>query len=220
MSRGMAKGVVPTRKYDTTRRRAQAADTRDRILQAAHRLFAKRGYSGTTMQAIADEAGIAFQTVYANFKNKRKVLVTLFNISSAPAGEESTPMPARARTQAVAREPNQRRQLQMFAQVVADNLTGAAPISEIMVDAAQTEPDIRKILERLDAQRLEHMALVVRQIAVHGPLRGGLDAASARDIVWTLASPEVFLLLIRDRGWSKDKYAAWLADLLTKALLP
>ena len=216
----MAKGTVPKRKYDSTRRQAQAVDTRVRVLRAAHKLFAERGYSGTTMQAIADEAGIAIQTVYANFKNKPKVLVALFNIASAPPGEERTPVPARARPQAVAREPDQRRQLQMFAQVVADNLTGAAPISEIMVDAARTEPDIRKILKRLDAQRLEHMALFVRKVATHGPLRGGLDAASARDVVWTLASPEVFLLLRRDRGWSKDKYAAWLADMLMKALLP
>jgi AcrR family transcriptional regulator len=172
------------------------------------------------MQAIADEAGIAFQTVYANFKNKRKVLVTLFNVSSAPPGEENTPVLERARPQAVAREPDHRRQLQMFAQVVADNLSGAAPISEIMADAARTEPDIRKILERLDAQRLEHMALAVKQVAAHGPLRRSLDATAARDIVWTLTSPQVFLLLIRERGWSKDQYADWLADMLTKALLP
>jgi AcrR family transcriptional regulator len=216
----MAKAVHRRRKYDSTRRLAQAADTRERVLRAAHRLFTERGYSGTTMQAIADEAGIAFQTVYSNFKNKRRVLVTLFNVSSAPPGEEGTPIPARARTQAMAREPDQRRQLQIFAQVVADNLTGAAPISEIIVDAARTEPDIQKILERLNAGRLEHMALAVKQIAAHGPLRAGLDATSARDIVWILASPEVFLLLKRDRGWSKDKYAAWLADMLMKALLP
>jgi len=216
----MAKAVLRPRKYDSTRRQAQAADTRSRVLRAAHKLFSERGYSGTTMQAIADEAGIAFQTVYANFKNKRRVLVTLFNVLSAPPGEESTPVPARGRPQALAREPNQRGQLQIFAQVVADNLTDAAPISEIMVDAARTEPDIQRILERLRAARLEHMALVVRQIAAHGPFRDGLDATSVRDIVWTLASPEVFLLLRRDRRWSKDKYEAWLADILTQVLLP
>ena len=216
----MAKRAVPKRKYDSTRRQALAVDTRERVLGAALKLFSERGYSGTTMQAIADEAGIAIQTVYANFKNKPRVLVALFNVASAPPGEESTPVPARARPQAVAREPDQRRQLLMFAQVVADNLTGAAPISEIMVDAARTEPDIQKILERLEAQRLEHTALFVSKVVAHGPLRGGLDADSARDIVWTLASPEVFLLLMRDRGWSKDKYAIWLADMLKNALLP
>ncbi len=217
----MAKAKSSKRTYDSTRRQAQAAETRRHILRAAHRLFTQRGYTGATMQAIADEAGVAMQTLYAIFDNKRKILVELFNVSSAAAGEEHTPMPERAGPQAVAREPDQRRQLQMFSQIVAANLEGAAPISEIMADAAKTERDIDKILQRLDRQRLEHIALAVEQIAAHGPFRDDMTpAAHATDVVWALTSPELFLLLTRERGWSKEAYAAWLSDTLIKGLLP
>ena len=105
-------------------------------------------------------------------------------------------------------------------EVVADNLTGAAPVSQIMADAARTERDIQKILQRMDGLRLDHMTTATRQIAAHGPFRDGIDFASARDVIWTLTSPEVFLLLTRHRGWSKEKYATWLADSLISALLP
>ena len=64
------------------------------------------------------------------------------------------------------------------------------------------------------------MAVAVQQIATNGPFQGKMDEAHATDIVWTLTSPEVLLLLIRDHGWSKEKYAEWLADTLTRTLLP
>ena len=215
----MGKPISPRRSYDSTRRQASAAETRRRILDAAYKLFTQSGYAAVTMQAIADEAGVAMQTIYSIFKNKPRVLVELFNVSSAVPNEAHVPVPQRAGPRAMAAEPDQRRQLEMFARIVADNLTGAAPISEIMIDAARSERDIQTILERLNIQRLEHMTLAVEQIAAHGPFRSGVDATSARDIVWTLTSPEVFLLLTRNRGWSKDQYAAWLADTLTRSLL-
>src|SRR5512141_2818738 len=105
MSRAMAKADSTKRTYDSSRRRAGATETRTRILAVAYKLFTQRGYTGVTMQAIADDAGVAMQTVYAIFKNKRKVLTTLFNVSSAPAGEENVPVLQRAGPQAVALEP-------------------------------------------------------------------------------------------------------------------
>jgi hypothetical protein len=108
----------------------------------------------------------------------------------------------------------------MFAQVVADNLDGAAYISEIMQVAAKTEQDVDRMMQYLNKQRWQHMAVVVRQVALNGPLQEKMDQTYAIDSVWALTSPEVFLLLTRDRSWSKEKYAQWLADTLTKVLLP
>ena len=208
----------PRRKYDSSRRRAQAGETRRQILEAAYKLFIERGYAGATIQAIADVAGVSLKTVYAVFENKQKILLTLLNLLSSKEGEENMPVTERAEPQAVGKERDQRKQLQMFAAVVADNLEGAAYLSEIMQVAARTEPDINKLLQRLSKQRWQHMAFAVRQVAANGPLREK-DEAAATDTVWTLTSPEVFLLLRRDRGWSKEKYAEWLADQLTRALL-
>ena len=216
----MTKRKSPKREYDSTRRQAQANETRRRILEAARKQFMERGYSGATAEVIAMEAGVAAQTIYAIFKNKKRLLVSLMNVSPTTGLEDHTPMPERSSVQAVSQEHDQHRQLHMFAQVVANNLDQVAGVSEIMADAARTEPDFDRILQKLNKQRLEHMTLAVQQFEANGPFRENMDEVYARDTVWTLTSPEIFLLLTRDRGWSKEKYAQWLADMLTRSLLP
>ncbi len=215
----MTRTVRSKRSYHSAVRQAQASRTRTRVLEAARELFAERGYAGASMQTIAARADVGMQTIYAIFKNKPRLLGALFNTASAPPGEENTPVPERTAPQAVGREPDQRQQMHMFARVVGDNLGGAAPVAEIMEDAARTEPEIRRVLQVLTAQRLKHVAIFVEQVRANGPLRAGLDAITARDIVWTLSSPEVFLLMTRARGWSKDSYVDWLAETLIHALL-
>jgi AcrR family transcriptional regulator len=216
----MPKPKTLKREYDSSRRQAQAGETRRHILEAARKLFMERGYAGATAEAIAAEAGVSAQTIYAIFKNKKRMLVSLMNVSPTTGVEDPTPMPERANVQAVAQERDRHRQLEMFAQVVAANLDQAAVVSEIMSDAAKTEPDFDRILQKLNKQRLEHMTLAVEQFAANGSFREEMDEVHASDTVWTLTSPEVFLLLTQSRGWSKEKYAQWLTDMLTRALLP
>ena len=216
----MKKSNSPKRKYDSTRRQSQADETRRQILTAAHRLFTERGYAGATIEAIATEAGVAPETIYAIFRNKGKILASLVNFLSASRAEERVPLLERIGPQAVAQERDQRRQLQLFAQVVANNLEGNASISEIILVAAKTDHDIKKIMQQLIKQRRQHMAVAVRQIAANGPFLENMDEEYATDTVWTLASPEVFLLLRRDLGWRKDKYTQWLAETLIRVLLP
>lgn len=220
MSRVMAQQNVRKREYDSSRRQAQAQETRRHILDAARKLFMERGYAGTTAEAIAAEAGVSAQTIYAIFKNKKKVLVNLMNVSPATGLEDHTPMAERANIQAVSQERDRHRQLQMFAEVVANNLNQVAVIAEVISEAAKAEPYFEKIMNKLNKQRLEHMTLAVQDFAANGPFRENMDQKYARDIVWTLTSAEVFLLLTGDRGWSKEEYAEWLADMLIRALLP
>ena len=216
----MTKLKSTKREYDSSRRQAQANETRRHILEAARKLFMERGYAGATAEAIAAEAGVAAQTIYAIFKNKKRILVSLMNVSPTTGVEDHTPMPERTNVQAVAQEHDQRPQLQMFAQVVANNLDQVAGVFEVMTEAAKVEPDFERIIQKLNKQRLEHMTLAVQQIAANGPFRDNMDEAYARNTVWTLTSGEVFLLLTRDRGWSKEQYAGWLADMLIRVLLP
>lgn len=216
----MTKLNSPKRTYDSSRRQAQADETRRHILEAARKLFIERGYAGATAEAIAAEAGIAAQTIYAIFKNKKRILVSLMNVSPATGVEDHTPMSERANVQAVAQERDQRRQLQMFAEIVASNLDQVAAMFEVMTEAAKIEPDFDRIIQKLNKQRLEHMTSAVQDIAANGPFRENMDEAYARDTIWTLTSGEVFLLLTRDRGWSKEQYAEWLADMLIRGLLP
>jgi AcrR family transcriptional regulator len=216
----MTKLKTSKREYDSSRRRAQAQETRRHILDAARKLFTERGYTGATAEAVAAEVGVSAQTIYAIFKNKKKLLISLMNVSPATGVEDHTPMSDRANVQAVAQERDPRRQLKMFANVVASNLNQVASVFEVITDAAKIEPDFERIVEKLNRQRLEHMTDAIRQIAANGPFRENMDETYARDILWTLTSGEVFLLLTRDRGWSKERYADWLADMLIRALLP
>ena len=216
----MTKSTSSKRKYDSTRRQAQADETRRQILTAANKLFNDRGYAGATIEAIALEAGVAPETIYAVFKNKGKILVSLINFLSASRAEEKVPLLERVGPQAVAQERDQHRQLQLFAQVVANNLVGNASLTEIILVAAKTDPEIEKMTKQLIKQRRQHMGVAVQQIASNGPFRENIDLEYAIDMVWTLASPEVFLLLTRDLSWPKEKYIQWLAATLTRVLLP
>ena len=98
------------RAYDSSGRQVQADETRRRILEAARELFMERGYAGATAEAIAAEAGVAAQTIYAIFKNKKRILVSLMNVSPTTGVEDHTPMLERPNVQAVAQEHDQRRQ--------------------------------------------------------------------------------------------------------------
>ena len=216
----MTKLKSTKRVYDSSRRQAQANETRRQILEAARKLFMERGYAGATAEAIATEAGVSAQTIYAIFKNKKRILVSLINVSPATGVEDHTPMSERPNVQAVAQEHDRRRQLQMFAQVVAANLEQVSVVFEIMTEAAKNEPEFDRIVKKLNKQRLENMTFAVQQFASHGSFRDEISFEYARDIVWTLTSGEVFLLLTRERGWSKEQYAEWLADMLIRALLP
>jgi TetR/AcrR family transcriptional regulator, regulator of autoinduction and epiphytic fitness len=205
------------RKYDSSRRQIQARETRQQIVEAARSLFIQRGYSGTTIDAIAEAAGVAPETVYATFGNKRKILSHLMDIS---IGGDDQPIRLldRPEPQAVLHDTDQQRQIMAFSRGIAEIMTRAAPFFEIMRSAAKTEKDIDDLLQHLLVERLENMVAFVRQIAANGGLREGMDVATAAELVWTITSPEVYLLLTRDREYSKERYAVWLQATLTRLL--
>ncbi len=209
----------PVRKYDSTRRQAQARQTRLQIAEAARFLFMERGYGGTTIEAIAEKAGVAPETVYASFKNKRNVLSFLFDISIG-GDDEDIRLLDRPDPQAVLQETDQRRQLSLFARDITRILHRAAPIFEILRIAGKTEPEIAELVQRLLRERMANMSRVSKSVAAHGPLREGLNRARAAELIWAMTSPELYLLFSRDRGWTDEEYTQWLTDTLIRLLLP
>lgn len=215
----MAQPKKTRRPYNSTRRQAQARETRRQIIEAAHRLFIESGYAGATIEAIAREGGVAPETIYAVFGNKRTILANLIGVS---VGGDDQPIPLLQRSgpQTVLREHDPVGQLHLFAQDMAGILERVAPIFEIMRAAAKTEPDITELRQNLLAERLHNLTTFVQHLAANSPLREGLDEAQAAEIVWTITSPEVFSLLTVDRGWSREQYTQWLGDTLVRLLLP
>src|SRR5512141_1870147 len=129
------------RPYNSTRRQAQARETRRQIIEAARRLFAEHGYAGATIEAIAQEAGVAPETIFTTFGNKRTILAALIDVAVG-GDEQSIPLLQRPGPQTVLQEHDPIRQLQMFAEDIAGILERVAPVFEIMRMAAKTEPDI------------------------------------------------------------------------------
>jgi AcrR family transcriptional regulator len=211
--------VKAPRPYDSSLRQEHARQTRTRILDAAERLFAERGYATSTMEAIAGAAGVAVDTVYAAFGSKRGVLSGLMDIR---VGGDDQPLDLldRSGPQAVRRDPDQKSQIAGFATDVTGILERARPVDDIMRGAAAVDSEIAALRARLQEHRFQNMLKFVSWVAANGPLRGEMSEETAAAIVWGLASPEMQRMLRVDRGWTSRRYAEWLAETLTLTLLP
>jgi AcrR family transcriptional regulator len=211
--------VKARRRYDSALRRQQASQTRVRMLDSAQKLFAERGYAASTIEAIASEAGVAMDTVYAAFGSKRGVLKALLDIR---VGGDDAPIDLidRPGPQAVRREPNPRRQVAAFAVDVSAIIERARPVDDIIRGAAAVDADIAAFRGKAQERRYQNLRQFVSWLAGNGPLREGLTEKEAADIVWTMTSPEVHRLLRAERGWTAERYVAWLGQSLLRILLP
>ena len=209
--------VKGTRKYSSAVRDEQAARTRTRILDAASQLFLERGYARTTIKNIADQAGVARDTIHAVFGSKARVLTALIDLRLVPDGTVAN---ARERPDALAvrDEVDQRKQIDLFATFIADISTQLRPVFEILRTASAVEPDMADVFEEMDRYRLMNMQTYAKWIAARGPLR--VSTRRAGEIIWTLASPDVGRMLSDELGWTQTQHARWLSDTLARTLLP
>jgi AcrR family transcriptional regulator len=209
------------RTYNSARRQAQARETRRQIVEAARHLFIERGYVGSTIEAIAQQAGVAVETVYVAFGSKRAILSSLIDVSIGGDGDdEPVPVLERPGPQEARKERDQRRQLRLFAHGIREIMGRVGPVFIIMRSAAHTELEIATLLDTLLKERLGNLTQFVQWVASNGPLREGLSVPDAADTVWTLSSAEVHHLLTVDLGWSGERYEEWLGDTLIAVLLP
>jgi TetR/AcrR family transcriptional regulator, regulator of autoinduction and epiphytic fitness len=209
----------PKRTYNSQNRQKQAQNTRLKILEAARDLFTERGYAGTTIDAIAGQAGVAVETVYAAFGSKRNLLARLVDFSVA-GDEEPAPLLDRAGPQAVFKEADQHKQVRLFAHDLATIMGRMGVIFEILRAAAKTESEIAVYLDQLLQGRMQGMQYFIRQLLVNGPLRDGLNLQHAAETVWAITSGEIYRLLTVDLGWTAEQYENWLGDTLEVILLP
>ena len=208
-------GDVKPRRYRSERRLEQAEQTRQRVLDAAATLFEQRGFDGASIAAIAAEAGVSEETVYARFQNKRNLLGEL--VRRAVRGDDPRPVPEQDGPRVLAGTTDQHEQLRLFATDIVLRLERAAPIVAIVSGASRSEPELAELLSRLHTERLKNLATLVDALVANGPLR--LPADQAVETVWALTSPELHQLLVRIRGWTRRRYTDWLADNLAALLL-
>lgn len=216
MTEGTVKG---RRKYDNTGRAEQARATRQRVLQAAMTVLLDRGYSATTMGLVAAEAGVSVETVYKRFTSKPELMRALLG-TALLGDDEPVALADRPEFRAIGDELSGAAVLRGYAALVRRLYDRLGPLPGILLVSARAGADeLRAFAEDVSAKRLIDSSATAEQVAAHGPMRTGVDHGRARDLIWTLNSPEVHHLLTVDRGWTADNYQQWLSTALIDALL-
>src|SRR3954447_14744853 len=214
----MAERVKPRRRYESPRRREQAAATRVEILEAAQRLLESDGYAATTMAAIAAEAGVALKTVYVAFETKSGVLRALRNLRLR-GDRDGVPVAEQEWYRAVLEEPDPERQMRMNARNSRTGKLRIAGLLEVIRSAAQIDADIHALWARIGTEYRANQRVIVQSVSEKGALRSESDVERAADILWTLNHPNVWQLLVAERGWTPEQYERWCADTACAQLL-
>jgi AcrR family transcriptional regulator len=216
----MEPSVKPRRKYDSRRRREQASQTRRDIEAGANKLFRERGYVGTSMPAIASEAGVVVETIYRSFGSKARLFKAVLEAALAGGSERAeAPPEERPAIRAVIAENNPHRKLELYAATQPGVHGRSGPLYRVLVSAADSDPELREVLDGLEARRLQGLGALASQLGENHALRSDLSVEQARDIIWTLCSTPVHDLLVRRRGWTSEGYRDWLTAALQRELL-
>jgi len=214
----VSEGVNPRRRYDSPRRREQAAETRSKILEAAARLFERQGYAATTMAAIATEAGVSLKTVYVAFQTKSGLLRALWHLLLR-GDRDDVPVPERSWYREVIEEPDPERQVRLNAHNSRIVKQRAGVVMGVIRSAAASDPDVEALWSRIQSDFYDVQRPVVEALNEKGALRPGLDVTRAADILWTLNHPDLWHLLVGERGWTPEEWEHWFGDTVCAQLL-
>src|SRR5437667_8862632 len=203
---------IKKRPYKSLVRQRQAGDTRRRIVEATRQLLASEGYAGMTIEAIAQRGEVSAQRVYAIFKSKTGILTEVLDQSTFGADYEDAVRQAMS-----ASDPEM---LLRFAARIARQVHDAQSATfDLLRGASVVAPELAKLEQQRERLRYERQESMIISAPAAGRLRPGLDHGTARDIFWMFTGRDVYRMLVRERGWSSQKYQDWLADTLVHSLL-
>jgi AcrR family transcriptional regulator len=200
------------------RRAGKARQTRLALIAAAAELFAERGYTGTTIAAIAQKAGVARPTVFTSMPGGKPQLLKEARDIAIAGDDEPVPIPQRTWYVQTLAQTDPVVLLRMQSQNNRRILERVAAL-ELVIRAIAADPALAELAADARRQRRFGAATITGRLDELGALRPGLSHQAAGDVYYAIASPEVFMLLTRDQGWSGTAYAEWLADQLIHALL-
>jgi AcrR family transcriptional regulator len=206
------------RRYQSPLRRAQAQSTRLTIVEAAARLFIAQGYVGTSMDDIAAAAGVGRATVFASVGGKAALLKTAYDIAIV-GDDEPIPLPQRPWAIAVRNQPEPRRMIDAYAEMITHISGRVAPIYEAMRGAAGADPEVRLVWDAMRKERRGGAAGFVGFVIARDALRADVDRKRAGDVVWALNDPALYYLLVHEMAWTPAQFRSWLAETLKAQLL-
>jgi AcrR family transcriptional regulator len=200
-----------------SKRTERAQETRRRIVEAAHDLFVEKGYGVTLMPEIASKAGVAVQTIYFTFGNKRSLLKEVVDVAIAGDFEPVATM-ARPWFRASLAAATADEMLRALVQGTCRVLERVAPIYQVIEAASAADPEIADLWS-FDADPRHTVQTAAAKVLVGKPgARPGLTADHTADLLFGLLSPELYRLLVRHRGWPSQAYEQWVYETLRAQL--
>jgi AcrR family transcriptional regulator len=214
----MPADVNAPRPYHAPQRVERAAATRRAVVAAAHELFTTQGFTATTVGQIAERAGVAVDTLYAVVGRKpvllREVVETAISGEGGPVSAEQRGYVRAVRAAATAGE-----KIDLYAAAMVRIAAQAAPVLLALRDAAARDAGCAALLTEITERRAANMLLFAADLRATGELRPDLSDREVADIVWSMNSAEYVALLVHRRGWTPQRYGAFLADAWKRILL-
>ena len=211
----MAEG---TRSYSSTLRADQARQTRKRIVDAAATLFVERGYTGTTIDAVAAAAGVSRKTVFDSVGGKAQLMKLAYDFAIV-GDDEPLPLRDRPEMSDLLDEPVPATQLAKYAAMVVGIDRRISAVWRALEGAAASDPEAGRLHIAMVRQRRRAMQEAAQLFADAGALRPDVDVDMAADLFWLYNDPSLFDKLVRQRGWSIARFQDWLTEALQVQLL-
>jgi AcrR family transcriptional regulator len=206
------------RPYNSDLRAAHARRTRAQIVAAAAELFAENGYAATTIDAIAQAAGVGRKTVFTSAGGKADLIKLAYDYATT-GDDEPVPLRDRPVVKALEAEPDAARMLAGYSEMVTEIQGRITRLYMALVGAAESEPPARALLEQLEQQRHAAMRRPATLLSRRGALRRELTIAMAADILWLHNDPVLYHQLVHRRLWTPAQFQDWLTHALTTQLL-
>jgi len=197
------------RRYDGTRRQAQARETRRAVLRAAHDLFVEQGFARTTVTQVAGAAGVSPETVYAAFRSKATLLHRVWDVTVGGDDEEVV-FHERPEVVAIRSEPDLERRLRLHARFATATARRTGPLLRAIEAAAGADATAAAMLDEVHRQRLEGIGVMAAEAARTGQL--AVSEEVCRDLVWATTDAVLWHRLVVQRGWTDDQFAEHLAE--------
>jgi AcrR family transcriptional regulator len=200
------------RAYHSPARQRQAEEHRRSILVAARELFTRRGYAGTTLEAIADAAGVSPKTVVARFGSKRGILAEV--LDPAALGSRHAAVLERLRA-----APDARARLALVARLTRDVYSAGETEFDLLRGAGSVAPELAEVSATVERRRRQQQERLIRLLRQQGTLRADRTDEEATDELWALTSFDLYRLLVLQSGWTPEHYEMWLGEALSERLL-
>jgi AcrR family transcriptional regulator len=205
------------RKSEDDRGQARTRLARRAVVETARALFLERGYPQTTIDAISERADVPAATVYRLFSSKLGILKAVLDVSIA-GDDQPVAVPKRPEVAALLAEPDPVRLLAGFVRFTAAINARSGDVYRILSSASDSDPAAAELLATYHQQRAAGQGQIARALARARALRPGMRERDAADLIHALMSPELYRLLVTDRGWSNERYETWLATTLADQL--